>query len=160
MWWGARLMQWQCVVHSTSHHHRSTVCHIEPHFASCITAHHIPHAPHHHFTSHHISHRTLHNITLTTPHRTYCTSDLIPHHSHIGMNKAQHPTSGIAKHCTSRHVMCDLVVLKCGVMWDVVWCAVPEMRFDVKCGGGGDVGECVTHCHCISHLTPLPHFIA
>ena len=51
------------------------------------------------------------------------------------MNKAQYPTSGAAKHShitpnstphysTSRHVMCDLVVLK---WWNVVCCAVREM---------------------------------
>ena len=79
--------------------------------------HHIPHVPHHHSTLHrHISHVTLHDITFSiAPHRTYSTSHLIPHHSHIRMNKAQHPTSGIAKrhitpnstphYSTSRHVM-------------------------------------------------------
>ena len=37
-------------------------------------------------------------------------------------------------HHTKFHItLCDLVVFnwKCGVMWDV-WCAVPEMWFDVK----------------------------
>ena len=39
----------------------------QPHFTSCITAHHhIPHTPHHHSTSHHhISHLTLHDITAS-----------------------------------------------------------------------------------------------
>ena len=54
----------------------------QPYFTSCITAHHIPHAPHHDSTSHHISHLTLHDITASvTPYCTYSTSYLIPHQS-------------------------------------------------------------------------------
>ena len=91
------------------------------HFTSLVTAHHrVPHLPHHHSTSHFTSdiaqHRTYHTI-----------SHLIPHHGHIRMNKAQHCTSGIAKHCTSHHVMCDQVVLVCGMV-----CCAGLMWFGVK----------------------------
>ena len=74
------------------------------HFTSCITAahHHIPYAPHHHSTSyHHISHLTLHAITSCITHSTL---HPFPHHSHIRMNKAQHPTSGTAKPSTSHQI--------------------------------------------------------
>ena len=80
------------------------------------------------------------------------------------MYKAQRPTSGVATHhttlSTSRHVWSGGI--KCVEWWDGVWCAVPEMWFDVKllsCSRW-DV-ECTTHCHCISHhITATTFYIA
>ena len=94
----------------------------QPYFTSCIT-------PHHDSTSHHISHMTLHDITAS-------------HHiAHILHHTLFHITATLQNaHHTKFHTtlfyitLCDLVVLKyvkCGVMWDV-WCAVPEMWFDVE----------------------------
>ena len=126
--------------------------------------------PHHVVFYNHISHLASQHTTTfpmhhtiiphcnTTFHTWHCTTlqhhmshifyiHLIPHHSHIRMNKAQHPTSGIAKRCTSHQIPhttlfhitpCDLVVLKyvkCGVIWNdvrckmccvgnVVWCEI------------------------------------
>ena len=113
----------------------------QPHFTSCIST------PPHHSTSHHnISHLTLHDITASHRHwcRTYSTLHLTsPHHSHR-VNKVQHPTSGIAKRCTS-HQIWHHAVWSGGIeireMWcDVEWCAVPEMwywavvmRFECQC---------------------------
>ena len=103
---------------------------------------------------------------IFAPHRTYSTSRLIPHHSHIRMNKAQHPTSGTAKrrvapnstphYSTSRHVMCDVVLkyVKCTVMWNDVRCVLCRkcglMTYCEVCGEMWNV----THCHCIIP----PHF--
>ena len=45
-------------------------------------------------------------------------------------------------------------------MWDVVWCAVPDVvRCEILSCGLWDV-ECIMHCHCISHHITLrpPHF--
>ena len=112
--------------HTIPHHSVSVP---QPYFTSCITAHHIPHAPHHDSTSHHISHLTLHDITAS-------------HHiAHIIHHTLFHITATLQNaHHTKFHTTlfyitpCDLVVLKyvkCGMMWDV-WCAVPEMWFDVE----------------------------
>ena len=111
----------------------------QPHFTSCIST--PPQSPCRvttPFHIHHISHLTLHDITASHHWcRTYSTLPLIsPHHSHIRVNKAQHPTSGIAKHCTS-HQIPHHAVWSDGIeireMWcDMDWCAVPEMWFDVK----------------------------
>ena len=127
----------------------------QPHFTSCITAHHhIPHAPHHHSTSHHhisrltwhcmTSHLALHHIAHIL-HRTF----FHPHHSHIRMNKAQHPTSGIAKHSTSHQIPHHTISTSCCVIWwyltenvvrcgmvccagNVIWCE--NWAVVVRCG--------------------------
>ena len=88
----------------------------------------------------HISHLTLHNSII--PCRTYSTSHLIPHHSHIRMNKAQHPTSGITKCCTShqipRYSTSHRVIWW---YWNVVWCGMVSCTGNVVwcemlcCGG-------------------------
>ena len=129
-----------CISTSIPHHttmsnmasnHSTSLGIPQPHFTSCITAHHhIPHAPHHHSTSyHHISHLTLHDIT---PCHTYSTSHLIPHHSHIRMTRIRHNIPHLALqnvahhtkfHTTLFHITpCDLVVLKC-VRCGMVCCA-------------------------------------
>ena len=117
----------------------------QPHFTSCITTHHhIPHAPHHHPTfhntssdtahvaSHHIAHILHCTLFFTScsiaPYRTYSTLHLILHHSHIRMNKAQHPSSGIAKHSTSHQISHHTIPHRTTVM-----CALMVLKY-VKCG--------------------------
>ena len=74
------------------------------------------------------------------------------------MHKAQRPTSGVAKHFKSHqiphHAMCDLVVLN---MWSdvrcgMVCCAGNVVRCEILLSGSRWDVECITHCHCISHL--------
>ena len=55
MWWGA--MQWQYVIHSTSHHHSSTIFHIKPHFW-----HSTPYHISHHFTYLILPDHTSHDV--------------------------------------------------------------------------------------------------
>ena len=75
---------------------------------------------------------TLHDITFSiSPYRTYSASYLIPHHSHIRMNKAQHPTSGIAKHSTSHQIPHHTIPHH--AMWCVIWWNW-NMWNDVRCG--------------------------
>ena len=104
----------------------------QPH---CITAHHhIPHAPHHRSTSHHhISCLTWHCMTshLASHHIAHILHGTFfhPHHSHIRMNKAQHPTSGIAKHSTSHQIPHHTIsTSRCVIWWylteNVVWCGM------------------------------------
>ena len=131
----------------------------QPHFTSCIST--PPHSPSHH----NISHLTLHDITASHPWcRTYSTLHLTsPHHSHR-VNKVQHPTSGIAKRCTSvSHQIWHHAVWSGGIeireMWcDVEWCAVPEMWFDVK---NIELWWWDVECQCntlsLRHLAPSHH---
>ena len=140
----------------------------QPHFTSCITAHH--HSTSHHHISHLVWHcMTSHSASLHIAHiqrhtlfHITATLGWIRHNMlHLALQNIPHHTKFHTTLSTSRHVMCDQVELKCGVMWNyVVWCAVPEMWFDVKyCW---DV-EYITHCHCISHIIPpslhciIPH---
>ena len=97
----------------------------------------------HRITTVHTWHCTTSQHHNCTPCRTYSTSHRIPHHGYIGTNKAQHPTSGIANRCTSRGVIwwCEMCGVRCGLMWNS-----GELRW-------WDV-ECITHCHCISHIIP------
>ena len=138
--------------------------HIIPLSLQCIIPHQTPSRTLFQTTPHSRSHHH------SSPYRTYSTLHLIPHHSRIRMNKAQHPTSGIAKHNTSHripqslHVMCDLVASWNYEMWD--WCGMVRVLCR-KCGLMWNIVElwwwnveCIIHCHCISHLiTSLPpHF--
>ena len=131
------------ITHSKPHHTSHTAFQPSFHITPCLIWHQT--IPHHSVFHNHISHLASrhtntfpmhpttipHRITHFTPDiarhhsiipcRTYSTSHLIPHHSHIRMNKAQHPTSGTAKCCTSHQIPhystpCDLVVLKCGMV--------------------------------------------
>ena len=94
-----------CLIwHQTIPHQYSTTTfhilhHSTPPYSPCTT-------PSFHIASlHFMPHLTLHDITFSiAPYCTYSTSHLFPHHSHIRMNKAQHPTSGIAKHSTSHQI--------------------------------------------------------
>ena len=129
---------------------------------------------HHHSTSqtHFTPRLTLHDITFSiSPYRTYSASlfhiiatlGWIRHNiPHLALQNIPHHTKF---HTTLFHITpCDVWsggIEICGMMWDVVWCAVPEMcRFDVKCCW--DV-EYITHCHCIWHIIPpslhciIPH---
>ena len=126
----------------------------------------VPHALHHSTSHHNISHLTLHDITASHHWcRTYSTLHLTgPHHSHR-VNKVQHPTSGIAKRCTS-HQIWHHALWSGGVeireMWcDVEWCAVPKMWFDGNIElWWWDLNVSVTYCHCgISHLVTSFHHI-
>ena len=143
----------------------------QPHIASCVTAHHhSPHVPHHSTSHHHISQPrlTLHDITSRN---VYSTSHLIPHHGYIMMNKTQHPTSGIAKHSTAHQIPRHIILHH--AMWCVIWWYWnvwnDEMWYCVlcrKCFMWNIVDlwwwyvECITHCHCISHLITSFHHIS
>ena len=77
------------------------------------------------------------------------------------MNKAQHPTSGIAKYCTSHQIPHHAMWTGGIEMWcDTEWCAVPEMRFDVKYCWAVVVrcGMCNTSLHLALHHIIPPHF--
>ena len=112
----------------------------------------------------------------TTSHIFYIA--LIPHHSHIRMNKVQHPASGIAKHSTShqiyttlstsRHVWsggikyvewCEVwygvLCRKCGSMWNI------ELWWWLRCGMYNTdiaIASCTSlhHYHHILHCI-IPH---
>ena len=67
---------------------------------------------------------TLHDFTCSP----YSTLHFIPHRSHIRMNKAQHPTSGIAKQIGPHHTMATTVA-----MWCVTDLVVLNVWNDVRC---------------------------
>ena len=82
----------------------------------------------HHIIPHRIT--TFHTWRCTTSHhwcRTYSTLHLTsPHHSHR-VNKLQHPTSGIAKRCTSHQIRHHAVWsdgIEIREMCDVEWCEI------------------------------------
>ena len=122
---------WHCMISHVALHHiahslHCTLFHITATY--CITAHHhIPHVPHHHSTSHYISqhHLTLHDITCSiTPYRTYSTLHFIPHNGHIWMNKAQYPTSGIAKQIPHHTMAASRGDVWSGGIKCVEWCEI------------------------------------
>ena len=80
----------------------------QPHFTSCITAHHhIPHAPHHHSTSHdHISHLVWHCTTshLASHHIAHILHRTLFHTTATLGWIEPYPTSGIAEHSTPHQI--------------------------------------------------------
>ena len=141
----------------------------QPHFTSCITAHHhIPHVPHHHSTSrHHISHLIWHCMTshVASHHIAH-----IPHctlfHITATLGWIRHNIPHLALQNVPYHTSCDVWsqwwYWICEMWWDMVCCARNVVWCEVLLSCSGEMWNwCITHCHCISRLvTSLrpPHF--
>ncbi len=127
----------QCMSNWASNHSASLGI-PQPHLTSCIST--PPHSPcttPFHIASPHFTPDVArhHSVTPLMSHIFYIAPYQSTSQPQPGVNKAQHPTSGILKRCTSHQIRHHAVWsggIEIREMCDVEWCAVPEMWFDVK----------------------------